>query len=147
MVAHLLVRTLDAEMPATLSKAVLGDLLRVRLGYDGVAISDNCEMGALAERWSPAQIPVLAAQAGCDLVLFCADPHAQVEGLEGMLRAVESGAIDQTEMDKACARIRTLKQRFVVPYPDPSAATARAAVRPEHAALAQEIRERSRGGV
>jgi len=144
MTAHLLVRELDAERPATLSPRVVGGLLRERLAFQGVVITDDCEMGALAKRWRPAEIAVLAAQAGCDVVQFCANPDAQVEALEAMIRAAESDAISWSDMDDACSRIRRLKQRFLLPHRDPSPKEARtAAGRPEHVALAQQIADRS----
>jgi len=144
MTAHVLVRELDPERPATLSPRLVDGLLRKDLGFGGVVVTDDCEMGALAKRWRPAEIAVLAAQAGCDLVQFCARPDAQVEALEGMIRAAESELIGWVAMDEACARIRSLKQRFLLPYKEPSVKAARAAAgRPEHVALAQQIADRS----
>ena len=59
----------------------------------GVVVTDDLEMKAVAARCTPAQIAVLAAQAGCDLLAFCKTHDAQVEAIEALIRACESGEI------------------------------------------------------
>jgi beta-N-acetylhexosaminidase len=146
MTAHVLVRELDDRLPATLSPRVLGELLRGKLGYRGVVVSDDLEMKAVARSWPPGTAATLAAKAGCDLLLVCATPDAQVEALEGLVRAQEREEISWDEMDEACGRIRSLKRRFTLPYADPEPRAARQSAGPgEHQALAREIAER--GGV
>jgi beta-N-acetylhexosaminidase len=140
MTAHVLVRELDDRLPGTLSPRVTERLLRKELKYPGVIVSDALEMKAVAKRWPPREAAVLAAKAGCDIVSVCAGIDDQVEAIEGLIRAVEAGEISFTEMDDACLRIRRLKERFLLPYEEPSPKAARlAAGRPEHVALAQEI--------
>jgi beta-N-acetylhexosaminidase len=144
MTAHVLVRELDDGLPATLSPRVVDALLRREMKYEGVVISDDLEMKAVSQHWGPAQAAVLAAQAGCDLLPFCASPDAQVEGLEGLIRAVEADEVSWRTMDAACARIRRLKERFLLPYRDPDPRLARAAAGVgQRVALAAEIAERS----
>jgi beta-N-acetylhexosaminidase len=123
---------------------VVADLLRRELRYDGVVMADDLEMKAVANRWTPAEAAVLAAQAGCDLIPFCADPARQLEALEGMIRAVESEAISWTAMDDARRRIRRLKERYLLPYRDPDPRLARqAAGASERVALSAEIADRA----
>jgi beta-N-acetylhexosaminidase len=144
MTAHLLVRELDAELPATLSPKVVAGLLRGELGFGGVVASDDLDMAAVARRWKPAQASALAAKAGCDLVCLCRDPHAQADGIEGLIRAVESGEIPFAEAEAADGRIRALKERFLRDLRDPDPKRARlAAGRADHLALAAGIVERS----
>jgi len=140
MTAHVLVREIDDVLPATLSPRVLDGILRGELGYRGVVVSDDIEMGALAKRWRPAELALRAAQAGCDLMLVCSSHDAQVEAIEGMVRGLESEALSWTALDDACGRLRALKQRFALPHrdPDPRAARMAAGVG-EAAALAREI--------
>jgi beta-N-acetylhexosaminidase len=143
MSCHVLVRELDAERPGTLSPAVVG-LLRKDLGFRGVVPTDDLDMKGVAKHWRPARIAVMAAQAGCDLLCFCRDHDAQVEGIEGLVRAVEAGEIAFRETEAAEKRIRELKERFLAGYRDPDPGEARAAAgRPEHRALADEIAGRS----
>jgi len=144
MTAHVLVRELDDQLPATLSPKVIAELLRGRMKYGGVVVADDLEMKALAKRWRPAEIAVLAAQAGCDLLPFSADHGAQVEGIEALIKGLESETIRYADMDDSCTRVRRLKQRFLLPHrdPDPKAARLAAGVG-ERWALSREIRERA----
>jgi beta-N-acetylhexosaminidase len=146
MTAHVLVRDLDERLPATLSARVLSSLLRERLAYEGVVVSDDLEMKAVAARWPPAQAAVLAAQAGCDLLSVCENPDAQVAAIEGLVRALESREVSWKSAEAADGRIRRLKERFLLPYQDPDPQAARlAAGNGEWRALAEEIAQR--GGV
>src|SRR6266571_2546907 len=113
MTAHVLVRALDEELPATLSPRVVG-LLRRELKYEGVIVSDDLEMKAVAKRWAPGPLAVGAAKAGCDLLPVCATHDAQVESLEGLVKAVEAGDIPWKAMDEACARMRRLKETYLL---------------------------------
>ena len=142
MTAHVVVRELDDSVPATLSPRVIDGLLRRELKYDGVIVSDDLEMKAVAKHWAPGPSAVLAAQAGCDLLPVCATHDMQVGALEGLVKAVESGEIAWKAMDAACARIRRLKERFVLPWRDPDPKAARAAAgAEERVALARSIAE------
>jgi beta-N-acetylhexosaminidase len=146
MTAHLLVRELDDALPATLSPHVVRALLRDELKYDGVVVSDDLEMKAVSGRWTPPVAAVLAAQAGCDLLIFSKSHDAQVEAIEALVRAVETEQIRWHEMDDACAGIRRLKERFLVPYADPNPKEARmAAGAGENGAIARELAYR--GGI
>jgi beta-N-acetylhexosaminidase len=122
---------------------VIDDLLRRELKYEGVVVTDDLEMKAVAARFGAAEIAVLAASAGCDLLSISRNPDRQVEAAEGLVRALEREAISWTAMDDANLRIRRLKERFLLPYRDPSPKEARlAAGRPEWQDLAQKIAER-----
>ena len=144
MTAHVLVRELDDRLPATLSPHVVGALLRQELGYDGVIVSDDLEMKAVAESWRPRVAAPLALAAGCDLLLVCKSPDSQAEAHEALVKAVEEGSIRRQLLDDACARVRRLKERFVVPRAgaDPKGARLMAASA-AHRALAEEIVSRS----
>ncbi len=69
MVAHVMHRDLDPDLPASLSPAVVTDLLRGELGFDGVIVTDSIDMRAIADRWPPAEAVVMAVAAGADLVV------------------------------------------------------------------------------
>jgi beta-N-acetylhexosaminidase len=127
MTAHVMARELDDQLPATLSARVLSDLLRDEMGYDGLVVSDDLEMKAVSARWGPGVAAVLAVKAGCDMVIVSRDHDAQVEAVEGMVRAMETGEISWRAADDAARRIREIKERFLLPYADPSPAEARAA--------------------
>lgn len=143
MMAHVLYPELDPERPASLSRAVVTDILRGELGYHGVVLTDDLEMKAVADRWAPDESAVMAMKAGCDIVPVCASHDAQVRAMEGAIRAAEKGEIAFREMDDALLRIRRLKERYLLPYRETRPDEARrAAGRPEYEALAQEIAEK-----
>lgn len=85
MIAHLLIPEIDAELPTSLSPALVQGFLRDQLGYEGVVFTDDLCMGAIAKRYSPAESVPLALRAGCDLPLVC---HDAVEHLEAVAAAV-----------------------------------------------------------
>ena len=144
MTAHVLVRSLDEAVPATLSPRVVGGLLRKELKYDGVIVSDDLEMKAVAKRWGVGPSAVKAAAAGCDLLPVCATTEAQVEAIESVIRAVEDETLSRGSMDDACLRIRRLKERYLLPYRDPDPRAARAAAGAgERAALSRDIMDRA----
>ena len=75
MTAHIVYAAWDPHHPATLSPAVVQGIIRGRLGFGGILVSDDLAMGAVSG--SPAERAVQALQAGCDLALYCAgDPEA-----------------------------------------------------------------------
>jgi beta-N-acetylhexosaminidase len=144
MTSHILVRELDDERPTTLSPRVIDGLLRKELGYGGVVVTDDLEMQALAKHWRPAEIAVSAARAGCDLLEFCKSHDAQVEAIEALVRACESGEVSFKELEASFGRVRALKERFLAGYADPDPKQARlAADNGEHRALAEAIAVRS----
>jgi beta-N-acetylhexosaminidase len=144
MTAHVLLPELDEKRPATLSPRVLGELLRGELGFTGVVVSDDLEMKAVAAGYGAAEAAVLAAEAGCDLIPVCRSADAQVTAIEALVRARETDRIRARAMDDALGRLRRLKERFLLPYRDPSPREAREAAGVRAGLdLAREIADRS----
>lgn len=85
MIAHLLIPEMDAELPTSLSPALVQGFLRDQLGYEGVVFTDDLCMGAIAKRYTPAESVALALRAGCDLPLVC---HDAVEHLDAVAAAI-----------------------------------------------------------
>ena len=86
MIAHLLIPEIDAELPTSLSPALVQGFLRDQLGYEGVVFTDDLCMGAIAKRYTPEESAALALRAGCDLPLIC---HDVVAHLESVAAAIE----------------------------------------------------------
>jgi beta-glucosidase len=101
MTAHLLLPALDPERPATLSAAVLSQLLRTDLGFGGLVVTDALVMEAITAQHGPAEAAVLAFEAGADLILMPADADAAIDGL---LQAVQSGRISQERLNASLKR-------------------------------------------
>jgi len=138
--SHVLFRELDEDLPASLSEPLTHGLLRRDLAFDGVVVTDDLEMKAVARRWTPAQIAVLAAKASADLLAFCRNHDGQVGAIEALIRAAESGSIPFKEQEAAEARVRRLKERYLGGYRDPDPKEAREAAGPgSHRELARDI--------
>lgn len=108
MVGHLAFTPIDPSgRPATISAALNRDLLRERLGFDGVVITDALNMGGVTSWGSPAEIAVRAIEAGNDLLLMSPDPQSAVDAI---VEAVESGRLSVGRVDESVARVLELKQ-------------------------------------
>ena len=143
MTAHILIPAYDSERPATLSPAIVDGLLKKRLGYGGLVLSDDLEMKAISSRYGVPEAAVASIAAGCDAVLLCGtSQEPQFAALEALIRAVEDGTIPFTRVEDALARHRRVKERFLAPTrPRPLAGSAlRAALGgDEHQAIAAEM--------
>ncbi len=109
MVSHLKYSALDEENSATLSPAVITDLLRNELDFRGVVITDDLDMGAIANHLDASEVGVLAVKAGADILLSCHEYDTQQKIYLGILDAVESGEISQERIDDSVRRILKMK--------------------------------------
>ena len=103
MTAHLQLPALDAERPATLSAAVLTQLLRGDLSFGGLVVTDALVMEAISAHHGPAEAAVLAFAAGADLILMPADADAAIDGL---VQAVQSGRLSEERLAASLERRR-----------------------------------------
>src|SRR5436305_14910674 len=105
MTAHVLVPSLDEKRPATLSRHVVTDLLRTELNYQGVILSDDLEMKAIAAEYAVPEAAVMAIEAGCDGALICSGDHdTQAAALEALVYAVESERLPWSRVEDALKR-------------------------------------------
>ena len=109
LVSHLKYPALDEEYPASLSSKIMTDLLRNELGYKGIIITDDMEMGAVANHNDFRSIGVNAVKVGADIVLVCHEYQHQQEVYLGLLDAVNSGEISQERIDESVKRIIKVK--------------------------------------
>jgi len=116
MTAHVLYRALDEKLPATLSPAIVTNLLRHELRYDGVVLTDDLEMHAIIDHYGIEDAAVRAVLAGCDVLLICKDRNREVAAFTAIEHAVASGIISIERLDQSAARIARVKERFVTPY-------------------------------
>jgi beta-N-acetylhexosaminidase len=144
MTAHVLAPALDEKRPATLSHRVVTGLLRGELGFEGVILSDDLEMKAIAAEYAVPAAAVLAIEAGCDGVLICSGDHqTQAAALEALVHAVETGALTEKRVEDALNRQRRAKERFlaspVAQRPLTSRALRERLGRDEHRAIADDM--------
>ena len=122
----------NVTLPATLSKTFVTDILRNKLGFKGVVITDAMNMGAIADNFGVAQACILAINAGVDNLLMpisLTDKSSgtELKGLIGNIKsAVVNGNIKEETIDNAVKRILQLKEkRGVLNYTAPTAENAK----------------------
>jgi beta-N-acetylhexosaminidase len=114
MTAHVLTPALDERHIASFSKAIVDGLLKKTLGFRGVVFSDDLGMKAVSATSTPAEASLAAIKAGCDVVLLCNHTiDEQVEVLEGLIRASETGDLPQHRIDDALSRQHDVKARML----------------------------------
>src|SRR5882724_8766318 len=110
MTSHPLYPNLDPaeRMPATFSKLIVEDYLRGQVGYRGVIISDDLEMGAIGALSPIGEATVRTAAAGHDLLLVCHTPERQYEAYEAVVAAYRDKTLQIRELEKSMARLDVL---------------------------------------
>jgi beta-N-acetylhexosaminidase len=143
MTAHIVVPGLDSSGdPATLSRAVLTDLLRTRLGYGGVVVTDSLQMAGATKKYGAAGAAVRAVTAGADQLLM---PMDLPDAYAAVLRAARAGKIPRSRIDEAVTRILRLKEQrgiFGKVRADPGKAE-RIIGADEHRAVVRRVAEHS----
>lgn len=144
MTAHVLVPSLDEKRPATLSQRIVTELLRQELKFDGVILSDDLEMKAVAAEYPVPESAVLAIEAGCDGILICSGDHdTQAAALEALVHAVEADRLRLARVEDALKRQQRAKERFLASTVAARPAAGRtlrdALGRDEHRAIADEM--------
>ncbi len=114
MVAHIFNRKLDAKYPASLSRKIITGILREKIGYRGVVISDDLQMGAISKHYGLKQSITLAMNAGVDILLFANQVHpkkvVKINYLISIVRGLlNSGAVSESSIKAANVRIDKLK--------------------------------------
>ena len=109
MVSHLHYAALDEKYPASLSHAVITDVLRGELGWKGLVITDDLGMGAVRKYYDDAEAGVQAVLAGADIVLIAHGYEHQAAMYDGLLQAYEDGRLSEERIDESVRRIVRVK--------------------------------------
>lgn len=109
MVGHMTMTELDDENPACMSGDIVTGLLREKLGYEGIIITDALNMGAIYENYTNAEAAVACISAGCDMLLCVSNINSVVSAVT---TAVEEGVIKESAIDASVTRILTAKYRY-----------------------------------
>jgi beta-N-acetylhexosaminidase len=123
MIAHAAFPNLDLQetdqngklLPSSMSFNVISKLLRGKLRYDGLVLTDDLEMGAILKTYGIGRACREALRAGQDMLLICNDRQAIREGFYAVLQAVKSGEIEQSRVDKSLQRIAAVKNLIKPP--------------------------------
>ncbi|MEU9961531.1 glycoside hydrolase family 3 protein [Streptomyces sp. NPDC050982] len=110
MTAHIMVPALDPSGdPATLSRPILTGILRERLGYDGVVVTDSLGMEGVRTKYGDDRVPVLALKAGVDQLL---NPPKLDVAWNAVLQAVRGGELTEARLDESILRVLRLKAKL-----------------------------------
>lgn len=108
MAAHIAVpNVIEDNTPSSLSEKMITEVLRERLGYQGIIITDAMDMGAITSLYSSEEASLLAIKAGVDMVLM---PEDYFESVHAVVRAVENGDISEERINESIRRILTAKK-------------------------------------
>ncbi len=112
MSAHLQIPALDPERPVTLSPPILTQLLRQKLGFAGLVVTDALVMGAITQRYGSEEAAVLAVEAGADIILMPVDPPGAIRAIYD---AVRQGRISLEQIRASLERIWRAKHKVCFP--------------------------------
>jgi beta-N-acetylhexosaminidase len=125
MTAHVVNRRLDpSSLPATLSRDMVAGLLRSRLGFSGVIVSDDLQMKAISARWGIEEAVSMAVSAGVDLVIIgnnlVREENALARGIRAVENLLDTGGISEDNVRQSLARIAALKGKIAgdIPWRD-----------------------------
>ena len=140
MVAHILLPNVTKEpVPASLSKEIVTGILRDKMGFDGVVVTDALEMSAISSYFGEGEAAVKAVQAGDDMLLM---PASVEKAYKALLTAVQNGILSENRIDESVRRILLLKDKYHIlesniERPNPNSTLGSA----EHEAVAEKIRK------
>ncbi|WP_237175630.1 beta-N-acetylhexosaminidase [Paenibacillus xylanexedens] len=112
MVAHILFPKLDPDHPASLSDVIIGEHLRGKFNYNGVVITDDLSMGAIAKNFKLDQAALATVKAGSDILLVAHSYESAKTIFDTLISAVKSGKITESRIDESVYRILALKQQY-----------------------------------
>jgi beta-N-acetylhexosaminidase len=142
MTAHVRYPELDSKRPATLSSRILRGALRRQLGFEGIIVTDDLEMGAITESYGPDQAALLAFRAGADLLMFCHTASRLPACIEALCRSLERGETSYSRLRRSLNRIQRFKKRLRQRLPAQSIRRARfeRIGCTEHQRIAEQVR-------
>ena len=142
MTAHIKFPQIDPDFPVTLSKIFLQDILRKELRFRNLVITDDLGMGALVKHYDKKEIPILALNAGCDVLLFCNDFEQPEISLEAIYKAIENKQLNEEQLNESYSKIISVKkERLGQPDPLPMTEVSKLVGHPDHLRLAKAIIE------
>lgn len=112
MIGHILVPALDENFSSSMSKKVITDILRNKIGYNGVVITDDFFMKAITNDYDIGDAAVQSIKAGSDIIMVAHDYNKVVQVQNEIIKAVENGEISEQRIDESVARILQLKEKY-----------------------------------
>jgi len=143
MTAHIAVPSIDPQgVPATVSQPILTGILRDRLKFTGIIVTDAMEMQGLLQMFDTREASVRALEAGADVLLM---PAKVEDAIAGVTAAIRSGRLTKKRLDESALKILTAKARLGLNRPRPANQEAIAEVidAPEDEEIAQQVADRA----
>lgn len=112
MVAHILLPKLDKNNPATLSKTIITDILRNKLNFNGLILTDDMTMGAITENYNIGDAAVKSINAGSDIILVCHETNNINTVINSIKLAVSKNIITESRINESVYRILSTKEKF-----------------------------------
>jgi len=112
MVAHILFPALDPDYPSSMSRAIMTGLLRNEMQFEGVIITDDLTMGAIANDHTIPEAAIKSFNAGSDQLLVVRGYEDQLDTFNAFIKAIETGEITEERLNKSVKRILTLKEKY-----------------------------------
>jgi beta-N-acetylhexosaminidase len=139
MTAHVIYNPIDPIYPGTMSRKILGGILREQLGFNGLVVSDDMQMKAIADHYGFDDAVVRAVDAGVDLLWICHTTELQARAIDVIAKAVAGGHLPRRRLEEAARRQDAVFARFVKPAnPKPDLDVIGCA---EHQAVADRIKQ------
>lgn len=111
MVGHILCPSLDRKYPASLSSKVITGILKKKLRFRGLIITDDLCMKAITKHYDPVKAAIMAFNAGADIILICKNSRMQENVRRGLVKAVKNGEISKERLDESFDRILKIKNK------------------------------------
>jgi beta-N-acetylhexosaminidase len=118
MTSHAIYPFLEPEISATLSNKIISGILINKLGFKGLVISDDLEMGAIKKKWGVPAGAVASFEAGCDILLICSEQQSLFEAISLLRKKFLCGEIPFSRLNISLSKIRKAKDRFLNPMPE-----------------------------
>ncbi|MFL0250970.1 beta-N-acetylhexosaminidase [Clostridium neuense] len=112
MVAHILLPKIDLNNPASFSKTIITDILRKRMNFNGVVITDDMTMGAIIKKYDIGEASIKSLNAGSDIILVCHDFDKEVTVLNAIKNSVTKGTLPEKTINEKVYRILKLKEKY-----------------------------------
>lgn len=112
MVAHILLPEIDPDNPASFSKKIISGILREKMKFNGVVVTDDMTMGAIVNNYDIGEAAVKSVNAGSDIILVCHTQDSKEAVIEALRNAAKSGEISVKRINESVWRILQLKQKY-----------------------------------